>query len=110
MTSNEILMAWSLIVACNWDAVLQNNLLKSKDVEQADRIVVQRGAINAAEAYNAGIKSCKSDLMVFAHQDVYLPGGWADRMQRCIASLTEIDPYWGGLTYIFETNGGIVCL
>lgn len=77
-------MSWSLVVACNSTVVLEVNLLRSVEVKKALDIVVQKGAKSAAIAYNAGIDVCRSDLIVFAHQDIYLPEGWAEKLEKFI--------------------------
>jgi len=88
---------WSIIVAVDDETVLQNNLLRSHDVENVSMLSIHKGYANAGQAYNEGIDRTCSEILVFLHQDVYLPGGWVDRLGSCINRLKERDPDWGVL-------------
>lgn len=88
-------MTWSLVVAVNSDDLLHNNLLRSGEADSAKEIVVQRDAVNIGKAYNAGLAECTADIVVFAHQDVYLPAGWSKNLHHTIGRLTLDDPNWG---------------
>lgn len=100
-------MSWSLVVASNSTAVLEANLLRSVEIKKALDIVVQKGAKSAAIAYNAGIDVCRSELIIFAHQDIYLPEGWAENLQKCVNQLYESDPNWGVVGIYGITNSGL---
>lgn len=100
-------MSWSLIVASNSHAVLESNLLGSVEVKKALEIVVQKGAKSAAIAYNAGIDACRSDLIVFAHQDVYFAEGWAENLEIFIGWLNDSDSNWGVVGIYGITNSGL---
>jgi len=86
---------WSLISAISNDQVLESCLKASPGVGTASEIILQRGFSNAADAYNEAIQRAKTDLLVFAHQDVYFPEGWDAVFQRAIQALTTQDPDWG---------------
>lgn len=88
-------MSWSLVVAVNSDEVLRENLLRSGEADYAKEISIQRNASNAATAYNAGMRECTGDVVVFAHQDVFLPAGWAKKLGHHVERLTAADPGWG---------------
>lgn len=88
-------MTWSLVVAANSDDLLHNNLLRLGEADSAKEIVVQRNAVNIGKAYNAGLAECTADIVVFAHQDVYLPVGWTKNLNHAIGRLTQDDPNWG---------------
>lgn len=45
-------------------------------------VLPKQGYLNAGQAFNKGIDEASHDLIVFAHQDVYLPGWWADDFQK----------------------------
>jgi hypothetical protein len=51
---------------------------------------------------------CTGDVVVFAHQDVFLPDGWAKKLSYCIGVLTDRDPDWGviGLYGVTESGNG----
>lgn len=100
-------MSWSLVVACSSTAVLEANLLGSVEVRKAVDIAVQKGSKSTAIAYNAGMDACRSDLIVFAHQDIYLPKGWAQHFEKSVDQLSEGDPNWGVVGIYGITNSGL---
>ena len=97
----------AFIAASNNEEVLQANLLASPDVAAAE-ISVQRGAASAGEAYNRGIAATRADLMIFAHQDMFLPAGWLEKLRRVLAGLEQSDPAWGvlGMFGVTATGAG----
>lgn len=97
-------LPWTLISAVNDDQLLTNCLLDSPDIECATDVILQRGYGSAAAAYNSAIRMARTDLLVFAHQDIYLPAGWIDRVRKIIAQLTASDPDWGVLGVWGETR------
>lgn len=88
---------WTIIVACNNEEVLRNSLLHSPEIGGVNDILVQRGFISASLAYNEGMRASSSDILIFVHQDVYLPEGWEEALATSLAILEERDPYWGVL-------------
>jgi len=96
----------AVIVASNSEDVLRSSLLASPDLKDGVEISVQRGSRSAAEAYNKGIAETKSEVMIFVHQDVYLPAGWRQRLDRALEWLSVNDPSWGVLgLFGVEKNG-----
>jgi GT2 family glycosyltransferase len=88
---------WAIIVACNNEEILQNALLNSPEIISSNDVLIQRGFISASIAYNEGIKKSSSDILIFVHQDVYLPEGWEEALATSLAILEERDPSWGVL-------------
>jgi len=86
---------WSLIVAVNDQRVFESNLLTSPDLDGGCQIVPKHGFPSASKAYNAGIFEAVHDVLVFAHQDVYLPHGWLNSLRVALARLVAVDPHWG---------------
>lgn len=86
------------VAAVNDDGVLSANIMRSPDVA-AGRIGVlpQRGHRSAGAAYNAGLEQASGDVVAFVHQDVYLPPGWVERLERAISSLDQQGERWGVL-------------
>ena len=82
-------------MAANSDDILRTNLLRSGEADLAKEIVIKRNAPSAAMAYNAAMADCTGDVVVLAHQDVFLPAGWAKKLCHGIKRLTERDPQWG---------------
>lgn len=56
-----------------------------------------RGFASAGAAYNAGIRESSGEVMVFAHQDVYLPDGWDQSLASALSQLCTTDPNWAVL-------------
>jgi glycosyltransferase involved in cell wall biosynthesis len=99
-------MKWSLVSAVNNDTVLNSCLLASPDVRTAHEQFLLRGFASAAEAYNTALDQATSDLIVFAHQDVYFPPGWLSRLEQVVATLSAVDPQWGVLGVWGVANDG----
>ena len=96
-TNLQSLDGWSLAVASNDETVLAQTLLSSPAVDGRCDLITMRGFRAAGEAYNSAIDEAKHDIVVFAHQDVYLPETWAGDLKRALDYLAEHDPQWGVL-------------
>lgn len=96
-----------VVVATNDQKVLESNLLRSHLVDGPGvKVHLQSGYVSAARAYNEAIALCRHDLIVFAHQDVYLPLGWEATLFKQAALLQEEDPTWGVLGVYGVTASG----
>ncbi len=84
---------WSVIAAVNNEQILNSCLLSSPDVASAE-VLIQTGHASAAQAYNAAIDKATSDILVFAHQDVFLPPGWLSQFKVSLTWLAQHDPNW----------------
>ena len=91
------LLKWSVISAVSNEEILKSCLLSSPDVRSATEVILQTGYTSAAAAYNAAIAKAKADLLVFVHQDVYLPEGWIGTVQNAVEIISRSDPDWGVL-------------
>ncbi|HTY85969.1 MAG TPA: glycosyltransferase [Candidatus Acidoferrum sp.] len=99
-------MDWTLICATNDEQILRSCLLSSPDLPAARDVLLQRGFDGAAAAYNAAMDKARSDLLVFVHQDVYLPAGWLARVENAVGMISEKDPDWGVLgVWGVQTSG-----
>ena len=87
-------MNFTVVSAVNDDAVLQSCLLSSPCLGAAAAVLLKRGYSSAARAYNSAIDEAKTDILVFVHQDVFLPEGWDRRLQESLRQLGERDPDW----------------
>ena len=87
-------MDWSVITAVSNEAVLKGSLLSfPTDIGSASEVILQTGYTSAAAAYNAGIGRARSDVLVFAHQDVYPPATWLADLNKTLEILFhETDP------------------
>jgi hypothetical protein len=94
--ANE-LEGWSLVVAVNDESVLNHTLLASPAIDSRCQVIIQCGFSSAGKAYNAGLAEAQHEIVVFAHQDVYLPDGWVQDLNRALVQLAQDDPDWGVL-------------
>jgi len=86
-------------VATNSRETLERNLLASPCFRGAHphQILVQEGFSSAAAAYNDAIERSANQMMVFIHQDMYLPEKWLCDLQAALERLQADDPNWGVL-------------
>lgn len=103
-------------------AIFARNFAASPGLEgiRPSRIIVQQGFASAATAYNDAIERAETDLIVFAHQDVYFPSDWLENLDRFLKMLDQTDPHWGVLgcsginnrgllaAYLYSTGLGII--
>lgn len=84
-----------LAAAVNSVSVLENCLRRSPDVAEGRlKIRTYQGFASAGLAYNAALMESEADILILAHQDVYLPEGFLNRIDRELEALTRIDPDW----------------
>lgn len=107
-------MNWSLITACNNDALLQSSLAASPAARSANDFQVMRGFASAGAAYNAGMRQASGDNLVFAHQDIYFPTDWDARLSAAVGWLSDHDPKWAvlgvfGITRERRPLGHVYC-
>jgi hypothetical protein len=78
---------------------LEDNFLGSPCLRKPHphQILVRRGYISAAKAYNHAIDQAANDLLVFAHQDVIFPESWVSQLALAIERVEAKDPHWGVL-------------
>lgn len=85
----------AIVAAVNDERVLDDNLKRSPAIETGTvPLLALRNQPSAAIAYNHGLDATSEDIIVFAHQDVYLPAPWLDQLAAAIAML-ERQPPWG---------------
>ena len=73
-----------------------------------------RGFGCAGAAYNAGIRQAAGDILVFAHQDVYLPPEWDSQLAASVSGFSQSDPNWAvlgvfGITRELKPHGCMFC-
>jgi len=96
-------LSFSVVVACNDDQVLATCIRRSPDLAFAREFVVKRDFASAGLAYNAGLAETTGEVVLFVHQDVYLPPGWLSTMATNVEILTRHKPNWGVLG-VFGVN------
>jgi SAM-dependent methyltransferase len=78
---NEDTPPVSVGVCVNDPETLRANLLASPCLQSGrHEILTIEGANSAAEGLNAAIAQARNEIVVLAHQDVYLPAGWIARV------------------------------
>ena len=89
----------SIIVAINDDQVFNTNIMSSPELAKNSRheILSMRGYKSASLAYDDGITKASNDIVVFVHQDVYLPEGWIKKLNYIIVAIEANNPSWGVL-------------
>ncbi len=95
-------------VAVNNDRLFERNFLASPCVQGSHhhQILAQRGFESAAKAYNNAIDRSESDLMVFAHQDIFLPASFLLQLEVSLDWLQVHAPAWGVLGSYGKTVDG----
>ena len=98
----------TFIVAVNSREVLGGNFLSSPCFAQPHphTILVQEHFGSAAKAYNAALEQSPNDLLIFCHQDIYLPAEWLSDVRRAVDFLDRHDPGWGVLGCAGITRDG----
>lgn len=91
--------ALTMAVCVNNDDVLHQNLLLSPGllIGNHNQLVIKRDFSSASLAYNSAIEEAENDIIVFVHQDVYLPDTWFADLKRCLAFLDRTRANWGVL-------------
>jgi glycosyltransferase involved in cell wall biosynthesis len=89
----------SFVIAVNNEKVLEQNALASPVFKSGHQheILVRRGFASASAAYNDAISTTTNDIIVFMHQDIYLPDGWDERLTNSVVSLEKSGEKWGVL-------------
>jgi hypothetical protein len=79
--------------------ILEDNLLSSPCFREPHnyQLLIQESFASAATAFNDAIDRSVNDLIVFVHQDIYLPRSWLSQLDRAIELLEKADPKWGVL-------------
>lgn len=101
--------------AVNDAATLAQCLARSPDIAAGTlRLRTYEGYATAGIAYNAALDECEAAWLLLAHQDVYLPAGFAARLTATLTALTESAPDWAvagvvGGTAAGEVIGAVWC-
>lgn len=97
----------TVVTPVNNEEVLKNNLMASPLLKESKvPLVIKRDYPTAAIAYNEGIEEAKSDIIIFVHQDVYLPCGWERKLFTAIQCLEFRKIKWGVLGVIGAASDG----
>lgn len=74
-------MKLSFVVCVSDTEVLAANLMRSPCLthDSTHQLILMHGCRNAAEGFNRGMALASGDIIIFVHQDVFLPAGWDKR-------------------------------
>jgi arylsulfatase A-like enzyme len=111
------LPALSIVVAVNDWAELDQHLARSplRTGGRHQWILLDntgnRLSGDLCRVYARGLEQADSDLVIFAHQDVFFPPGWEQDFARALAGLAAVDPEWGVIgsvgVELDPTNSGV---
>ena len=89
----------SIVVAVNNVDVLEKNLLRSPQLAQGAQheLIIKRDYSSAGLAYNRAIDEASNDLIMFVHQDVFLPEDWFSELEQALSYLEGNKIKWGVL-------------
>lgn len=101
-------MTTVLVAAVNDRAVLRTNLGASPDVRCGELVVHEElGHASAGAAYAPWLHTGSGgDVIIFVHQDVYLPAGFCLRLRAALSNLKDCDSRWGILSCLGRRRDG----
>lgn len=100
-------IALAVVTAVNDDNVLAGNLAASPIFEDNSApLIIKRGYSSAGQAYNIALDETKADVVIFSHQDVYLPKGWDKKLKSVIEALESRCSKWAILGVVGKDNRG----
>ena len=98
---------FTVVVAVNDLKVLQGNLLLSPGIKNDNiQLIIKRDCRSASLAYNEAIEEAKNDVIIFVHQDVYLPETWFSGLNNSLSCLEKENINWGVLGCFGSRPGG----
>ncbi|KJS00632.1 MAG: hypothetical protein VR65_11625 [Desulfobulbaceae bacterium BRH_c16a] len=99
----------TVIAAVNDRVVSESNLFRSP-LLSADGVqfITARGFSAASQAYNYGTARATGEILIFVHQDVYIPAGWHRQLLAAVAVLDRKDPAWAVLGVVGVDSLGAV--
>ena len=73
-------------------------------------LAVKEGFSSASVAYNNALDEAQAEILIFVHQDIYLPARWFERVDYAIRTLEDAGVRWGILGAFGSRKGafGIV--
>jgi hypothetical protein len=99
----------AVAAAVNDHAILADCLARSSDIAGgALSLKTYEGYKTAGIAYNQALDECEAPWLLLAHQDVYLPVGFAARITAALDQLTRTTPDWAVAGVVGGTQSGAV--
>ena len=97
----------TIVAAVNDRVVLQRNLSLSPDIRNGTvQLITKHNFPSASLAYNEAIDEADNEVIVFVHQDVYLPETWLPGLKKSLSSLEKEQTSWGVLGCFGSKPGG----
>jgi hypothetical protein len=96
MMSDE---TFTFAVAVNNVEILRKNLYLSPGLlrEHKHQVVIKENYPSASLAFNSAIDEAENEIIIFIHQDIYLPETWFSDISRCLSYFEERQINWGVL-------------
>lgn len=89
---------FAVAAAVNNRQILAACLQRSPDLAvHGLELTIHEGYSSAASALNAGLDSSSAEIVILAHQDVYLPRGWLTNLAQQVDRVEAKYPNWGVL-------------
>jgi len=89
---------FTIVAAVNDMKVLQKNLCLSPGItNDSTQLIIKRNYQSASLAYNESIEEAENEIIIFAHQDVYLPGTWFASLKQTLDYFEKEMINWGVL-------------
>lgn len=90
---------YTFAVAVNNKEVLEKNLYLSPGLQKGHnhQVLIKENYPSAALAYNSAIDEATNEIIIFIHQDIYLPETWFSDLSKCLSYLEERKINWGVL-------------
>lgn len=85
---------FSVVAAVNDEEILSENLAASPLFSENISLSPMRAYSRAGAAYNAGLDATQSEILIFAHQDVYLPRPWLKQLRKGIQEVEAVNQRW----------------
>jgi len=97
----------TFVVAVNDRGVYERTFLQSTHFKQDNlSIHTKTGYPSASLAYNEGLAEAEAELVIFAHQDVFFPENWLQKLLQATEAIQTKDRNWGviGCFGVTRTN------
>jgi hypothetical protein len=91
--------SFTIVAAVNDMEVLERNLYLSPGIRDDGKhqIIVKRNYRAASLAYNEAIEEARNEIILFVHQDVYLPEEWFMSLRGALSYFEKEKISWGVL-------------
>lgn len=90
--------AFCVVAAVNNREILHACLERSPDIASGRvSLSIYEDFPSAAKALNTGLDNSVAPIVIFAHQDVYLPARWLDRLSLQIRQIEQRTPDWSAI-------------